>query len=122
MSKTQEDGAKMNQVMERAWLIMALISSALADHPTVRANRTFRVLTDKSRKALFELHREAEAACPDAAQNDRSNRDALTSEMSADCFGGKLLRRKGSIPPEVRLGDWDVGSRGRKRGSDRHKK
>lgn len=112
----------MNQVMERAWLIMALISSALADHPTVRANRTFRALTDRSRKALFDLHREAEAACPDAVQKDRSNKGALTAETGADCFGGKLLRRKGTIPPEMRLGDWDVGSRGRKRGSDRRKK
>ena len=108
MSKTDIDDATMNQALERAWLIMAFISVALSDHPVVKSNRLYRRLTDRSRKALFDLHNEIESALTrggnvgtrSAATQDR-HRAAKPTE---DDFGPKALRRKGTISPEMRLG------------------
>jgi hypothetical protein len=49
------------QAMERTWLLMAIISIALSEHPTIRADRINRHLADRARKALFDLHARLEA-------------------------------------------------------------
>jgi hypothetical protein len=116
MSKIMVDDAMLLQVMERAWSIMAFISSALSDHPVVKSNRLYRRLTDRSRKALFDLHHDVEVellgALPDRAAGKRRRSEVENAE---DDFGAKFLRRKGTVPPDLQLGIEDNDPPMRKR-------
>lgn len=115
--------AELQQIRERAWLIMALISSALSDHPAIRSNRLYRRLTDRSRRALFDLHSNVEAVLfGQVAGRDRetAKHKRPKAEAREDDFGSEFLRLKGSVDRSVRLGiDSDVqpgrGKRARKR-------
>src|SRR5690242_6472601 len=82
------------QVMERVWLIMALIGCALSDHPIIRSEKLYRHRADQARKALFDLHGDLQAVL------DQLDEPSLEGE---DDFGKKLLRRKGSVPASVVL-------------------
>lgn len=112
MSKNKRiDNALMCQARERAWLIMAFISSALSDHPVVKSRKSYRQLTDQSRKALFDLHNEIESVLlsKDAV---RACSPATRSESTgAGPHPGRRLRsyvlaEEGNRPPSVRL-DFD---------------
>jgi hypothetical protein len=60
MHKANVEEVVIRQAMERAWLLMALASSALSDHPLVKSSKRLRECTDRARKALFDLYRELE--------------------------------------------------------------
>lgn len=96
----------LHQVMERAWLIMSLISCALSDHPLVRPNRANRHCVDRARKALFDLYKafEAEMIAAGAVTGSSPNEQREESLQSEDGFGANLLRRKGRMPKSVDLG------------------
>lgn len=117
MSKIVIDDAMLQQVMERAWLIMAFISNALSDHPVVRSNRSYRRLTDRSRKALFDLHHDVEAVLLDAVPDRTPAKHGRSKkiENAEDEFGARFLRRKGTVPADLQLEIDDKGPSMRKR-------
>jgi hypothetical protein len=43
-------------LMERVWLLMAVISMAVSEHRTIKRHRPKRRLADRARKALFDLY------------------------------------------------------------------
>jgi hypothetical protein len=102
------------QVMERAWLIMAFMSSALSDHPLVRSNRANRHCVDRARKALFDLYKkfesEAEMIAAECATAEEKEQSIPTGLESEDDFGRRLLRHKGKIPQDIALEFGDGGS------------
>jgi hypothetical protein len=111
------DDAMLCQVMERVWLIMAFISSTLSDHPVIKSKRSYRRLTDRSRKALFDLHNDIEATLlRNSSVRDVAPAKQRRSKAAKDDFGSEFLRLKGTISPDVQLGiDDDPSTRGRRR-------
>lgn len=65
--------AEYYQAMERAWLIMALISMALSDLMLIQRNRGNRQLVDRARKALFDLHAKLDRSAQALPRRPRSN-------------------------------------------------
>lgn len=126
MLKTEIEDAKLQQVMERAWLIMALISSALSDHPAVKSSRLYRRLTDRSRKALFDLHNDIEAVLLGRGTvRDRmtAKQERPMSETEEGDFGAEFLRLKGTVDQSVRLEiDHNDQSSNRRGGTDRKRR
>jgi hypothetical protein len=64
------------QVMERSWLIMTLIGMALSEHPIIRSRRSLRRLTDRARKALFDLHAQIGEDATSIARDLRHTQEA----------------------------------------------
>src|SRR5262245_51767976 len=90
------DELHIRQAMERAWLLMAIISEALSDHPVVKSSKSLRRKTDCARKALFDIHRELEYELAPATRQGGAN--------SKKDHRAKRLRRKGTSGwPRVRL-------------------
>jgi hypothetical protein len=78
---------QMREVRDRAWTMMALISTLLSDHSVIKSDRAYRHLVDQARKALFEVYRKA-AAADAVARGDRG----LHGENAASS-----ARRRGEI-------------------------
>lgn len=106
MPRSAIEDWQLEQMMERAWLFMALIGCALSDHPCAKLDQANRRCVDRARKALFDLYKNLEAEWERRA---RSRETAVRSNKSKakrivqDEFGERLLRLKGTVPQSANL-------------------
>lgn len=93
------------KIADRTWLMMAFIGVVLADHPVIKRNKKCRRLVDQARAALFELYCLLDPGGESMLDAPRRKASARADHRNPieDDFGEHLLRRKGSIPPDVAL-------------------
>lgn len=90
---------RIRQAVERAWLLMAIISEVYQTIPLSGRESLFVVTTDRARKALFDIHRkleyESEPVTRQRGVNSKKTlgEKAVTGDHPCPCIApGKSIR------------------------------